>query len=89
MRSRGKPRAVLQQCRWRPCHELHHTVKTLGLTVPPALLGRGDDVIERGAQCLLLAQSGHLNALSRCPLSGVKRTLIGHAVMSAIDPKRT
>src|SRR6516225_4242142 len=37
MRSRGKPRAALQQRRWRPCHDLHHTAKTLGLTGPPAL----------------------------------------------------
>ena len=26
---------------------------------------------------------------SKCPLSGVKRTLIGNAAMSAYDPKRT
>jgi len=25
----------------------------------------------------------------RCPLLGVKRTLIGHGLMSAFDPKRT
>jgi hypothetical protein len=28
-------------------------------------------------------------ATLECPLSGVKRTLIGHAAMSAFDPKRT
>jgi len=27
-------------------------------------------------QCLLLAQSGHPDALNQCPLLGVKRTLI-------------
>src|SRR6516162_1857603 len=37
MRSRGKPRAALQQRRWRTCHDLHHTAKTLGLTGPHAL----------------------------------------------------
>src|SRR5262249_46594124 len=36
----------------------------------------------------LLAQSGHLAAEFRCPLLGVKRTLIGHGLMSAFDPKR-
>src|SRR6516165_9180099 len=34
----------------------------------------------------LLAQSGHHDALNECPLSGVKRTLRGHALMSAFDP---
>ena len=38
---------------------------------------------------LSLAQSGHRDALNQCPLLGVKRTLIGGAPMSAIDPKRT
>src|SRR6516225_8811150 len=38
---------------------------------------------------LFLAQSRHLNALSQCPLLGIKRTLVGDAAMSAFDPKRT
>jgi len=29
----------------------------------------------RSMGCLLLAQSGHSDALNQCPLSGVKRTL--------------
>jgi uncharacterized MAPEG superfamily protein len=37
----------------------------------------------------LLAQSGHPDTLTQCPLSGVKRTSRGHASMSASDPKRT
>jgi len=36
-----------------------------------------------------MALNGHANALSRCPLSGVKRTLRGDAPMSAFDPMRT
>src|SRR5262249_58890797 len=43
----------------------------------------------RQPECLLLAQSGHLDTLNQCPLSGVKRTLLGHCGMSAFDPKRT
>src|SRR6516165_553047 len=40
--------------------------------------------------CLLLAQSGHPDALNQCPLLGVKRTSRGHAPMSGFfDPKRT
>src|SRR6516165_10417501 len=39
--------------------------------------------------CPLLTHSGHSNALNRCLLLGVKRTLIGDAAMSANDPKRT
>src|SRR6516225_5421723 len=38
---------------------------------------------------LLLAQSGHSDCAQQCPLSGVKRTLRGRALMSAFDPKRT
>ena len=38
---------------------------------------------------LFLAQSGHHDRAETCPLSGVKRTLIGHTAMSAYDPKRT
>jgi len=35
----------------------------------------GSDVLTEFAQlCLLLAQSGHRDALSQCPLLGVKRT---------------
>ena len=37
----------------------------------------------------LLAQSGHPDALSRCPLLGVKQTSHLTAAMSAFDPKRT
>jgi hypothetical protein len=33
--------------------------------------------------------NGHPNALSRCPLLGVKRTSTGANPMSAFDPKRT
>jgi len=42
-------------------------------------------------QCMspLLAQGGHSATEFQCPLSGVKRTLRGHAPMSAFDPKRT
>jgi len=36
-----------------------------------------------------MAQSGHCKTKFQCPLSGVKRTLIGRAAMSAFDPKRT
>ena len=36
-----------------------------------------------------MALNGHLNALGRCPLSGVKRTSIDPGEMSAFDPKRT
>src|SRR5215471_6072065 len=36
-----------------------------------------------------LAQTGHVEPSSRCPLSGVKRTLSSDGVMSAYDPKRT
>jgi len=35
---------------------------------------------------LLLAQSGHSVTEFRCPLLGVKRTLVGDAAMSAFDP---
>src|SRR6516165_4284050 len=36
-----------------------------------------------GQQCPLLAQSGHLNTRYQYPLSGVKRTVVGDAAMSA------
>jgi len=42
-----------------------------------------------GQQCPLLAQSGHLNTRYQYPLSGVKRTVVGDAAMSAFDPKPT
>ena len=45
---------------------------------------RGDRV---GVECLLLALSGHSSGSQQCPLSGVKRTLIGRTKMSAYDPK--
>src|SRR5262252_3628575 len=41
------------------------------------------------SECPLLAQSGHHNCTDECPLSGVKRTLLGHRRMSTSDPKRT
>src|SRR5262249_39225495 len=36
-----------------------------------------------------MEQSRHIEPSSRCPLSGVKRTLLSKPVMSAYDPKRT
>src|SRR6516164_9831366 len=45
--------------------------------------------IEQRPECLLLAQSGQANPSQQCPLSGVKRTLVKDAAMSAFDPKRT
>src|SRR5262249_12779909 len=39
--------------------------------------------------CPLLAQSGHHDPLSQCPLLGVKRTSRSLGRMSAFDPKRT
>jgi len=41
------------------------------------------------AQCPLLALSGHLDRLRKCPLLGVKRTFLTCSLMSAFDPKRT
>jgi len=41
------------------------------------------------AECPLLARSGLLNAINRCLLSGVKRTLLQLTSMSAFDPKPT
>jgi hypothetical protein len=35
-----------------------------------------------------MAQSGHADRTYECPLLGVKRTSVGHAVLSAFDPKR-
>jgi hypothetical protein len=40
-------------------------------------------------ECLLLAQSGHLDCVEGCPLSGVKRTSKFKSVTSAFDPTRT
>jgi hypothetical protein len=42
-----------------------------------------------GAECLLLAQSGHANRRDPRQLSGVKRTPTIRAVAAAFDPKRT
>ena len=36
------------------------------------VLATADKVIERGCRCPVLAQSGHLNTLIQCLLSGVK-----------------
>jgi hypothetical protein len=41
---------------------------------------------ELQSRCRLLALSGHPNVLSRCPLSGVKRTSAAADPMSAFDP---
>ena len=40
-------------------------------------------------QCPLLAQSGHPDPLTQCPLLGVKRASARHRAMSAFDLKRT
>jgi hypothetical protein len=68
--------------------------KAIGHEVPAGLVLRADKVIEWGCfllHCMspLLAQSGHVESSSRCPLSGVKRTWLGERVRSAVDPKRT
>ena len=47
------------------------------------------DGTQFAAECPLLAQSGHTLVRCECPLSGVKQTSLGHAAMSAFDPKRT
>ena len=41
------------------------------------------------AECPLLAHSGHQLVRCPCPLSGVKRTWVIAAQISAFDPKRT
>ena len=42
-------------------------------------------------QCMspLVALFGHPTCTDECPLSGVKRTSLMQALMSAFDPKRT
>src|SRR5262249_13194830 len=52
---------------------------------------RGDRIATKLLQCMspLLAQSGHPDDDSECPLLGVKRTSRRCASMSAFDPKRT
>ena len=39
-------------------------------------------------ECPRLAQSGRPNSVNRCPLLGVKRTLVEHSEMSAYDRRR-
>ena len=46
-----------------------------------------DQILDRSAKCPLLAQSGHCLTGFQCPLLGVKRTLIGHATMTADGSK--
>ena len=46
------------------------------------------DVLQCGAECLLLAQSGHANRSPQCLLLGVKRTSRERSAMSAFDPSR-
>ena len=45
--------------------------------------------VDCGAECPLLAQSGHELVHRTCPLSGVERTSLFALHMSAYDPKRT
>jgi len=42
-----------------------------------------------GAECLLLAQSGHPSRAAECPLLTEERTSRFQGAMSAFDPKRT
>jgi ABC-type uncharacterized transport system substrate-binding protein len=68
------------------------TAKALGLTIPASLMSLADELIGMFAavhNCLLLAQSGLRPAEFRCPLLGVKQTLVRPSEMSAFDPKRT
>src|SRR6516165_6156148 len=65
----------------KPCETVVNlkATKAIGLDVPsPACARRWGDRI-----------GGHATPPGECPLSGVKRTLVGHAPMSASDPKRT
>jgi len=78
---------------------------TLGLIGPlrskqsSALLFSSDHLIDLGlsvlwrkirrSQCPLLAHSRHALVHCKCPLSGVKRTWLFAAQMSAYDPKQT
>jgi hypothetical protein len=55
--------------------------EVLGLNVTLQAIGR--------EQSTCLALSGHPNALSQCPLLGVKQTSAATNPMSAFDPKRT
>jgi len=46
------------------------TAKTLGLNISLPLLGRADPGDRMNGECLLLAQSGHPDALIQCLLLG-------------------
>src|SRR5262249_51474550 len=50
---------------------------------------KSDPTSATGNRLLLSAKTGHLAAIDKCPLSGVKRTLSGQPEMSALDPKPT
>jgi putative ABC transport system substrate-binding protein len=65
------------------------TAKALGLDIPFHLHQRADEMIERMAQCPLLAYSGHSHMSRLMSLSDVKRTCPCALHMSAFDPKRT
>src|SRR5262249_30317192 len=59
-------------------------------TFPCNFLSKINLSVNRAAvQCPLLAHSGHRLLHCKCPLSGVKRTWLFAAQMSAFDPKRT
>ena len=62
-----------------------------GAPIVPDALAITVEMIECGCSLLhcmslLLAQSGHPDRLTRCPLLGVKRTLVSHSAMSALPP---
>src|SRR5215469_14432885 len=69
--------------------ELSSRDPMLRLRLSPGFIANADEVIERTAQCPLLAQSGHRMTEFQCSLLGVKRTSLRHASMSASDSKRT